>query len=257
MFDLRQLENAHAVVGAAMPPTPAYAWPLLSERLGATAIVKHENHTPIGAFKVRGGLVYVDRLKRERPDTPGLISATRGNHGQSLAFAAGRYGVPVTIYVPHGNSVEKNRAMRAFGADLVEHGEDFQAAREEAEVHARRDGLELVPSFHPDLVTGVATYALELLRTAPDIDILYVPIGQGSGICGCILTRDLLGLAHRDRRRAIDGGAVLCAVFRSRHGGEDEQQQYAGRRHGDTRARRGCACDDPQGRLPHRAGQRR
>ena len=194
MFDLRQLENAQAIVGTAMPPTPAHAWPLLSERLGATAIVKHENHTPIGAFKVRGGLVYVDRLKRERPDTPGLISATRGNHGQSLAFAAARYGVPVTIYVPHGNSVEKNRAMRAFGARLVEHGEDFQAAREEAEVHARRDGLGFVPSFHPDLVTGVATYALELLRTAPDLDILYVPIGQGSGICGCILTRDLLGL---------------------------------------------------------------
>jgi threonine dehydratase len=195
MFDLRQLEQAQAIVGAAMPPTPAYAWPLLSERLGATAIVKHENHTPIGAFKVRGGLVYVERLKRERPQTAGLISATRGNHGQSLAFAAGRYGLPVTIYVPHGNSVEKNRAMRAFGADLVEYGEDFQAAREEAERHARRDGLEFVPSFHPDLVMGVATYALELLREAPDLDVLYVPIGQGSGICGCILARDLLGLA--------------------------------------------------------------
>ena len=194
MFDLGQLEHAHAIVGAAMPPTPAYAWPLLSERLGATAIVKHENHTPIGAFKVRGGLVYVDRLKRERPHTAGLISATRGNHGQSLAFAASRYGTPVTIYVPHGNSVEKNRAMRAFGAKLVEHGEDFQAAREEAERHARRDGLEFVPSFHPDLVMGVATYALELLRKAPDLDVLYVPIGQGSGICGCILARDLLGL---------------------------------------------------------------
>jgi threonine dehydratase len=194
MFDLRQLEQAHAIVGAAMPPTPAHAWPLLSERLGATAIVKHENHTPIGAFKVRGGLVYVDRLKRERPGTAGLISATRGNHGQSLAFAASRYGVPVTIYVPHGNSVEKNRAMRAFGADLVEHGEDFQAAREEAERHARRDGLEFVPSFHPDLVMGVATYALELFRNAGDLDVLYVPIGQGSGICGCILARDLLGL---------------------------------------------------------------
>ena len=195
MFDLRQLEQAHAIVGAAMPPTPAYAWPLLSERLGATAIVKHENHTPIGAFKVRGGLVYVDRLKRERPDTAGLISATRGNHGQSLAFAAGRYEVPVTIYVPTGNSVEKNRAMRAFGARLIEHGEDFQAAREEAERHARRDGLEFVPSFHPDLVMGVATYALELLRKFGDIDVLYAPIGQGSGICGCILARDLLGLA--------------------------------------------------------------
>src|ERR1700736_2722891 len=194
MFDLQQLEHAQAIVGAAMPPTPAYAWPLLSERLAATAIVKHENHTPIGAFKVRGGLVYLDRLKRERPDTVGIISATRGNHGQSLAFAASRYGVAVTIYVPHGNSAEKNRAMRAFGADLVEHGEDYQPAREEAERHARRDGLEFVPSFHPDLVMGVATYALELLRKAPDLDVLYVPVGQGSGICGCILARDLLGL---------------------------------------------------------------
>src|ERR1700676_39873 len=194
MFALAQLEHARSIVGAAMPPTPAYAWPLLSERLDATAIVKHENHTPTGAFKVRGGLVYVDRLKRERPHTAGLISATRGNHGQSLAFAASRYGMPVTIYVPHGNSTEKNRAMRAFGARLVEHGEDFQSAREEAERRARLDGLEFVPSFHPDLVLGVATYALELLRKAPDLDVLYVPIGQGSGICGCILERDLLGL---------------------------------------------------------------
>src|SRR3954462_2277693 len=164
MFDLRQLEQAHGVVGAAMPPTPAHAWPRLSERLGAAAIVKHENHTPTGAFKVRGGLVYVDRLKRERPGTPGLISATRGNHGQSLAFAASRYRMPVTIYVPHGNSVEKNRAMRAFGAKLVEHGNDFQSAREEEDRRARIDGFEFVPSFHPDLVLGVATYALELLR---------------------------------------------------------------------------------------------
>jgi threonine dehydratase len=194
MFDLGQLEHAQAIVGAAMPPTPAYAWPLLSERLGATAIVKHENHTPIGAFKVRGGLVYVDRLKRERPGTAGLISATRGNHGQSLAFAASRYRMPVTIYVPHGNSAEKNRAMRAFGATLVEHGEDFQSAREEAERRAKLDGLEFVPSFHRDLVMGVATYALELLRKVGDLDVLYVPIGQGSGICGCILARDLLGL---------------------------------------------------------------
>jgi threonine dehydratase len=194
MFDLPQLERAQAIVGAAMPPTPAYAWPLLAERLGASVIVKHENHTPTGAFKVRGGLVYVDRLKHERPNTAGLISATRGNHGQSLAFAARRYGVPATIYVPHGNSTEKNRAMRAFGARLVEHGEDFQAAREEAGRCAELDGLEFVPSFHPDLVLGVATYALELFRAAPDLDVLYVPIGQGSGICGCILARDLLGL---------------------------------------------------------------
>jgi threonine dehydratase len=194
MFNLVDLERAHEIVGRAVPPTATLAWPLLAERLGASVIVKHENHTPIGAFKVRGGLVYVDRLKRERPNTAGIVSATRGNHGQSLAFAAARYGLPVTIYVPHGNSTEKNRAMKAFGARLVEYGDDFQAAREEAELHARRDGFELVPSFHPDLVLGVATYALELLRAAPDLDLLYVPIGQGSGICGCILARDLLGL---------------------------------------------------------------
>src|SRR3954470_15462369 len=131
MFDLRELERAHEIVGQAVPPTPAHAWPLLSERLGAAVVVKHANHTPIGAFKVRGGLVYVDRLRRERPAVAGLISATRGNHGQSLAFAARRHAVPVTILVPRGNSVEKNRAMRAFGASLIEHGEDFQAAREE------------------------------------------------------------------------------------------------------------------------------
>src|SRR5580704_17407660 len=192
MFDLRQLERAHEVVGAAVPPTPAHAWPLLETRLGADVVVKHENHTPTGAFKVRGGLIYLDRLKRERPQTAGIISATTGNHGQSLAFAAGRNRVPVTIYVPHGNSVEKNRAMKAFGANLIEVGEDFEAAREEARRHAARDGLEIVPSFHRDLVLGVATYALELFRASPDLDVLYVPIGQGSGISSCILARDLL-----------------------------------------------------------------
>ena len=194
MFDLAELERAHEIVGQAVPPTPAYAWPQLAERLGTDVVVKHENHTPTSAFKVRGGLVYLDRLKRERPNTPGIISATRGNHGQSLAFAASRHRVPVTIYVPHGNSVEQNRAIRGFGAELVEHGEDFQAAREEAYRRAETNGLEIVPAFHPDLVLGVATYALELLRKAPDLDVLYVPIGQGSGICGCILARDLLGL---------------------------------------------------------------
>ncbi|MBV9458165.1 MAG: threonine dehydratase [Bradyrhizobium sp.] len=194
MFDLPELERAFDVVHGAMPSTPAHGWPLLSERLGADVVVKHENHTPTGAFKVRGGLVYLDRLKRERPDVPGIISATRGNHGQSLAFAANRHGVPAVIYVPQGNSVEKNRAMRAFGAELVEHGEDFQAAREEAGRRAQFAGLHMVPSFHADLVLGVSTYALELFRAAPDLDILYVPIGQGSGICGCIMARDLLGL---------------------------------------------------------------
>jgi threonine dehydratase len=194
LFSLAEVEAALPIVRTAVPPTPQYAWPQLGALTGAEVIVKHENHTPTGAFKVRGGLVYVDRLKRERPHIAGLISATRGNHGQSLAFAASRYRMPVTIYVPHGNSTEKNRAMRAFGAKLVEHGEDFQSAREEADRRAKLDGLEFVPAFHPDLVLGVATYALELLRKAPDLDVLYVPIGQGSGICGCILARDLLGL---------------------------------------------------------------
>ena len=194
MFDLRELERAHEIVGAAVPPTPAHAWPLLAERLGTHVVVKHENHTPAGAFKVRGGLVYLDRLKRERPNVSGIISATTGNHGQSLAFAARRHGVPAVIYVPKGNSVEKNRAMRAFGAELVEHGEDFQTAREEAVRRAQFAGLHMVPSFHPDLVLGVATYALELFRTAPDLDVLYVPIGLGSGVCGALAARDALGL---------------------------------------------------------------
>ena len=194
MFSLTELERAQQVVHAAMPATAAHAWPLLAQRLGTDVIVKHENHTPIGAFKVRGGFVYMDRLKHERPDVSGIISATRGNHGQSLALAASRYQLAATIYVPHGNSTEKNRAMKAFGANLVEYGEDFEAARQEAYRHAEREGLEIVPSFHRDLVLGVSTYALELFRAAGDIDVFYVPIGQGSGISGCILVRDLLGL---------------------------------------------------------------
>jgi len=194
LFDLPALEAAARLVHAVFPPTPQYAWPLLAQRAGCEVWVKHENHTPTGAFKLRGGLVYMDRLKRERPEVRGVISATRGNHGQSLAFAGRRAGVPVTIVVPHGNSVEKNAAMRAFGATLLEHGEDFDAAREEAARLAAAQGLEFAPSFAPDLVLGVATYALELFRAAPPLDALYVPIGLGSGICGCILARDLLGL---------------------------------------------------------------
>jgi threonine dehydratase len=195
MFSLPELEQTARLVHAVFPPTPQYAWPLLAARTGAAEVwVKHENHTPTGAFKVRGGVAYMDRLRQERPGVRGVVSATRGNHGQSLAYAGARAGVPVTILVPHGNSVEKNAAMRAFGARLVEHGRDFDAAREEAARLAEREGLEFAPSFAPDLVRGVATYALELFRGAPALDALYVPIGLGSGICGCILVRDLLGL---------------------------------------------------------------
>jgi threonine dehydratase len=194
MFSLPELEAAMRLVHESFPGTPQYTWPLLAERCGAEVWVKHENHTPTGAFKLRGGLIYAERLKRERPDVAGIISATRGNHGQSLAWAGRRYGVPVTVVVPHGNSVEKNAAMRAFGAELIEHGVDFEAAREEAFRLARERGLEFAPSFAPDLVKGVATYWLELFRGAPELDAVYVPIGLGSGICGAILTRDLLGL---------------------------------------------------------------
>ncbi|WP_431283513.1 threonine dehydratase [Humitalea sp. 24SJ18S-53] len=190
---LDDLDHARRIVGAAMPPTPQYAWPLLAARVGTEVWVKHENHTPTGAFKVRGGLVYVDRCARERPGVAGLISATRGNHGQSLAFAGRRHNVPVTILVPQGNSTEKNAAMRALGAELIEHGNDFDAARIEAGRIAAERGLEMVPSFHRDLVLGVATYAVELLQAVPDLDAIYVPIGMGSGACGCILARDALG----------------------------------------------------------------
>ena len=195
MFSLAELEQAARLVHRAFPPTPRIAWPLLAARCGAEVHVKHENHTPTGAFKLRGGLVYMERLKRERPQVKGVVSATRGNHGQSLAYAGQRHGVPVTILVPRGNSAEKNAAMRAFGARLIEHGQDFDAAREEAMRLADAEGLEFAPSFAPDLVKGVATYALEFFRDGPPPDALYVPIGMGSGICGCILARDLLGLS--------------------------------------------------------------
>lgn len=195
MVTIEELHDARTIVGQVMAPTPQYEWPLLSSRLGATVIVKHENHLPTGAFKVRGGLTYVERARRERPGVKGLISATRGNHGQSIALAGQRFGLPVTIVVPLGNNPEKNDAMRALGADLVEHGRDFDEAREEAVRIAKAKGLEMVPSFHRDLVRGVATYALELFTDEPNLKRLYVPIGLGSGICGCILVRDLLGLS--------------------------------------------------------------
>ncbi|HKN29248.1 MAG TPA: threonine dehydratase [Roseiarcus sp.] len=194
MFSLEETRKAHEAVSAALRPTPAFSWPLLAARLGAEAVVKHENHQPTGAFKVRGGLTYVEALMRREPQAKGLISATRGNHGQSLAFAGRRFDLSVTIVVPHGNSREKNAAMRALGAELIEHGQDFQAAREEAMRLADERGLHPVPSFHRDLALGVSTYALELMSEHADLDVLFVPIGQGSGICGCISVRDALGL---------------------------------------------------------------
>jgi threonine dehydratase len=192
MLSLQEVEQAAPIVYAAMPPTPQFAWPLLAERTGCEVWVKHENHTPTGAFKVRGGLVYMDRLKRAKPTLRGVISATRGNHGQSIAMAASRAGIAATLVVPHGNSLEKNAAMRAFGATLVEAGHDFDAARETAARLAEEQGLAMVPSFHHDLEVGVASYALEFFCAAPTMDTVYVPIGLGSGICGVIAMREAI-----------------------------------------------------------------
>jgi threonine dehydratase len=194
LFSHLDLEAAAQLIYRHMPPTPQYAWPLLRQRSGVDVWVKHENHTPTGAFKVRGGFVYMDGLLKRDPGVKGVVSATRGNHGQSIALAARKSGLRSVIYVPHGNSIEKNAAMKAFGAELVEFGRDFDEARAEAMRVAADLGLHPVPSFHPDLVKGVATYALELFRAAGALDAVYVPIGLGSGICGVIAVRDLLGL---------------------------------------------------------------
>ena len=194
MFTLDQLERAHAIVCDAMAQTPNYRWPLLCEALGVEVWMKHENHTPTGAFKVRGGLVYMAEAAEARRLPDCFVTATRGNHGQSIPYAAARYGVPVSVLVPEGNSVEKNAAMRAWGASVEEVGSDFDQAREEAQRRAAAGAAELVPSFHEHLVRGVATYALELFTDVPDLDRVYVPIGMGSGISGVIAVRDLLGL---------------------------------------------------------------
>ncbi len=192
---LAELEAATALVRAAgVPPTPQFTWPLLNARAGCEVWVKHENHTPLGAFKVRSGLAYFDWLTRTQPHVRGVVAATRGNHGQAVAFAAKRHGLRAVIVVPHGNSVEKNAAMRALGAELLEHGEDFLAALEYSRVLAAEQKLHAVPSFSRELVMGVGTLDLEFLRGAPALDAVYVPIGLGSGICGMISARDALGL---------------------------------------------------------------
>lgn len=190
---LAELEAAAALVYAAMPPTPQYRWPLLEARVGTAVWVKHENHTPAGAFKVRGGVVYFDRLAGRTPRVPGVVTATRGNHGQSVGLAARRHGIPAVVVVPRGNSREKNAAMRATGVELVEAGDDFQASVEAADAIAAARGWHRLPSFHPDLVAGVGTYAVELFRAAPDLDTVYVPVGLGSGACGVLAARAALG----------------------------------------------------------------
>jgi threonine dehydratase len=214
MFTAADLEKAQAIVYQAMQPTPQYAWPVLCEAMGADIWVKHENHTPIGAFKVRGGLVHM-RLKRERGQRNGVITATRGNHGQSIPFACRREGIAATIVVPRGNSPEKNAAMRALGAELIETGHDFDAAKQTAQRLAAERGLDMVASFHPELVLGVATYAHELFTAAAGLDAVYVPIGLGSGICGVIGVRDLLGLRTEVIGVVSEGANAYALSFRA------------------------------------------
>lgn len=194
MFTLAELDQAHERVARDVPRTPSYAWPLLAERLGCETWVKHENLTPCGAFKVRGGLVYLADLVENKTYGGGLITATRGNHGQSIPFAARQVGIRVTVVVPEGNSFDKNRAMLGWGAELRVFGKDFDEAREQAFRWAEEENLTFAPSFDPRLVRGVATYAREFFADTPELDAVYVPIGLGSGICGLIRTRDLLGL---------------------------------------------------------------
>jgi threonine dehydratase len=236
LFSRPELDAAARLVHAVMAPTPQYAWPLLAARTGQEVWVKHENHTPTGAFKIRGGLVYMDWLRRTQPHVTGVITATRGNHGQSIAFAARRAGLRAVIYVPHGNAVEKNAAMRAFGAELVEHGADFDEAKEACASAARAHDLHFVPSFHKLLSLGVATYALELFQAVADLERVYVPVGMGSGICGLITARDLLGLKTQIIGVVADAAPAIALSFAAK------------RPIGTTSARTfadGMACRDP------------
>jgi threonine dehydratase len=230
------LDAAARIVYAAMSPTPQQRWPLLDGRCGTAVWVKHENHTPVGAFKVRGGLVYFEHLRRTQPDVKGVVAATRGNHGQSIAFAAGRYGIPAAVVVPQGNSVTTNAAMRALGAELIERGHDFQASLEASVEIASERGWHQVPSFHELLVQGVASYSLELLRAVPNLDVLYVPIGLGSGICGAIAARDALG---RTTRIVGVVSAAAPAVARSLEAGRVVSHDAT------TRIADGMACRTP------------
>lgn len=211
------IESAAALIYQTLTPTPQIAWPLLAGRCGCEVWVKHENHLPTGAFKVRGGLVYLDWLRRVHPEVTGVVAATRGNHGQSVAFAARALGLTATVVIPHGNSVEKNRAMRAYGAELVEHGRDFTEALDFADRLADERGLHFVPSFDEKLVRGVATYAWEWFRAAPPLDRVYVPIGLGSGICGTIAVRDALGLDTEIIGVVAEGAPTYADSFAAGH----------------------------------------
>ena len=249
---LDAFQDAAAFVHETLDPTPQIAWPLLAERTGAEVWVKHENHTPIGAFKVRGGLVFMDDLRRHGP-VEGVIAATRGNHGQSIAFAAARLGIASTLVVPEGNAAGKNAAMGAFGGELVVHGADFEAAYEHAQAIAAERRYVMVPSFDERLVRGVGTYALELFTTQPDLDAVYVPVGLGSGICGLMGVRDGLGL-KTEIIGVVAEGANCYALSVEVEAADFHQPRNdrGGRRDRDPGALAGGAGGDPRRLRPHR-----
>ncbi len=213
---LDEVRAAGEIIYRLMPPTPQYRWPLLCQRLGTEVWLKHENHTPIGAFKARTAIVYVEKLLQREPGTRGLIAATRGNHGQSVALAAQRKNLPCIIVVPRGNSVEKNAAMRAQGAQLIEHGKDFQSALEYAIKLGGERGYHIVPPYHRDIVTGIATYWLELFTAVPQLDVVYVPIGMGSGICSASAVRNALRLQTKIVGVVSDQAPMYALSFGAR-----------------------------------------
>jgi len=234
--DRAAIESAAQFIATLVPPTPQYVWPQVAAAFGTEVWLKHENHTPIGAFKARSAAIYFHKLLQREPACRGVITATRGNHGQAVGLAAGRFKLPATVYVPRGNSVEKNMAMRALGVQLVEHGHDFQEAREEAARAGAREGLHMVPAFHPDLVLGVTSYWAELFRAAPDLDVVYVPIGQGSGICAAAAVRNV----YSPRTRIVGVVSAQAPTF---------SKSFAARRvveaPVDTMLADGMACRKP------------
>ena len=233
---LAEIEAAKSLIRPHIRETPTYRWPLLEAGLGTELWLKHENHTPVGAFKIRGGLVYMDELKRQEPTVQGVIAATTGNHGQSIAYAARLNGLRAVIVVPHGNNPEKNAAMRSLGAELVEHGREFQEALEHSRVLAVQEGLHAVPSFHSWLVRGVATYGLELFRSVPELDAVFVPIGLGSGFCGVAAARQALGLKTKIIGVVSEHAPAYALSF--------AQKQFV-EQSSTTRVAEGVACKTP------------
>jgi threonine dehydratase len=235
---LAEIESIAAEINAVVPPTPQFSWPLLNARLGCELWVKHENHTAIGSFKIRGALNFINQLLARAPETRGVVAATRGNFGQAVAFAASRRGLSATIVVPQGNSAEKNQAMRGLGAELIEHGEDFQAALVRSEELARERGLHWVPSFHRDLAWGNAVSMLDFLRNTPPLDWIYIPIGLGSGVCALMSARAALGLPTGIVGVASDQAPAIALSFANRR-----LTQFPA----STRVADGLACSKPNG----------